>query len=229
VATQKPAVGQDSHDSPFPLRCCGADQDPPEKVNAFPDESPAAHLTSVSCATATFCMATGNMHSYRFTGGTWGRGVLVEKTNKLISISCPSSTFCAVVDSAGNAFIYSGSGWSAPKHLSDTTMVDVSCGAAGSCMAAGQTTPYAYSNGAWTPSGPLVTADGGPVHLGAVSCSSASTCEATGNADGYAYSGGHWAKGIVVQHTNKLTSLSCPSADYCVATDSGGNVYTYSL
>ena len=193
----------------------------------FGQNGAAAHLTSVSCASTTFCMATGNMHAYRFAGGTWARGVLVEKTNKLISISCPSSTFCAVVDSAGNAFTYSGSAWSAPKHLSDTAMVDVSCGAAGSCMAAGMTTPYAYSGGAWTPSGPLVTADGGPVHLTGVSCSSATVCEATGNADGYAYSNGSWAKGIVVHHSDKLTSVSCPSADFCVAADSGGNVYTY--
>ena len=38
-----------------------------------------AHLTSVSCAAATFCMATGNMHAYKYSGGTWDRGVLVEQ------------------------------------------------------------------------------------------------------------------------------------------------------
>ena len=30
VATQKPAVGQDTHDSPLLLRCRGADHEPPE-------------------------------------------------------------------------------------------------------------------------------------------------------------------------------------------------------
>ena len=39
---------------------------------------------------------------------------------------------------------------------------------------------YAYSGGAWSPSGPLVTADGGPVHLTSVSCATASSCTATG-------------------------------------------------
>jgi hypothetical protein len=51
---------------------------------------------------------------------------------------------------------------------------------------------------------------------------------ATGNADGYAYSNGSWARGVVVHHSNTLTSVSCPAADFCTAVDSGGSVYTYS-
>ena len=187
-----------------------------------------AHLTSVSCATATFCMATGNMHAYKFSGRAWDRGVLVESSNKLVSISCPSATFCAVVDSAGNAFTYAGSSWSAPRRLSATAMTGVSCPTASFCMATSTATLYAYSGSGWSPSGPLTTADGGPVHLTSVSCTTASTCVATGNADGYAYSNGSWARGVVVHHSNKLTAVSCPAADFCTAVDSGGNVYTYS-
>jgi serine/threonine protein kinase len=194
----------------------------------FGDNGKPAHLTSVSCVAATFCMATGNMHAYKFSGGTWDRGALVEPSNRLTAISCASAQFCAAVDSAGNAYTYSGSAWSAPRRLATTAMTGVSCPTAGFCMAAGTTTPYAYSGGSWAPSGPLVTADGGPVHLTSVSCATASSCEATGNADGYAYSNGSWAKGIVVHHSNKLTSVSCPSTGFCIAADSGGNVYTYS-
>jgi serine/threonine protein kinase len=186
-----------------------------------------AHLTSVSCVTTAFCMATGNMHAYKYSGGTWARGVLVERTNKLTAISCASAQFCAVVDSAGNAFTYSGSSWSGPRHLAATGMPGVSCPTDGFCMAGSMTTPYAYSGGKWSPSGPLVTADGGPVHLTSVSCPTASSCEATGNADGYAYSDGSWARGVVVHHSDKLTAVSCASADFCTAVDSGGNVYTY--
>ena len=194
----------------------------------FGDNGKPAHLTSVSCATAAFCMATGNMHAYKYSGGTWARGVLVEPSNKLTSVSCASAQFCAAVDSAGNAYNYSGSSWSAPRRLSTTGMTGVSCPTAGFCMAASTVTPYAYSGGRWLASGPLATADGGPVHLTSVSCATASSCTATGNADGYAYSDGRWARGVVVHHSNKLTSVSCPSAGFCVAADSGGNVYTYS-
>jgi hypothetical protein len=189
-----------------------------------------AHLTSVSCATATFCMATGNMHAYKFSGGTWARGVLLERTNKLTSISCPSAGFCAVVDSAGNAFTYSGASWSPPRRLGSTEMSAVSCPTAAFCMATSTAAPlYAYSGGTWRPSGPLATADGGPVHLTSVSCSTATSCTATGGTNGYAYSGGTWARGVFVQHSKKkITSISCASADFCVAVDAGGNAYTYS-
>jgi serine/threonine protein kinase len=189
-----------------------------------------AHLTSVSCASATFCMATGNMHAYKFSGGTWARGVLLERTNKLTSISCPSAGFCAVVDSAGNAFTYSGASWSPPRRLGSTEMSAVSCPTATFCMATSTAAPlYAYSGGAWSPSGPLATADGGPVHLTSVSCATATSCTATGGTNGYAYSGGNWARGVFVQHSKKkLTSISCASADFCVAVDAGGNAYTYS-
>jgi serine/threonine protein kinase len=204
----------------------GGKWSPPTEL--FGDNGKPAHLTSVSCATTTFCMATGNMHAYKYSGGTWARGVLVESSNKLVSISCPSATFCAVVDSAGNAYTYAGSSWSAPRRLSSTTMTGLSCPTASFCMASSTATLDAYSGGTWSPSGPLTTADGGPVHLTSVSCASASSCAATGNADGYAYSDGSWARGVVVHHSNKLTSVSCPSADFCVAADSGGSVYTYS-
>jgi serine/threonine protein kinase len=204
----------------------GGKWSPPTEL--FGDNGKPAHLTSVSCPTATFCLATGNMHAYKYSGGIWDRGVLVESSNKLVSISCPSATFCAVVDSAGNAFTYAGSSWSAPRRLSATAMTGVSCPAASFCMATSTATLYAYSGGRWSPSGPLTTADGGPVHLTSVSCATASSCVATGNADGYAYSNGSWARGVVVHHTNKLTSVSCTAADFCTAVDSGGNVYTYS-
>jgi serine/threonine protein kinase len=193
----------------------------------FGDNGKPAHLTSVSCASATFCMATGNMHAYKFSGGSWARGVLVDHNDKLTSISCPSDAFCAAVDSAGNAFTYSGASWSGPHRLGSTAMVEVSCPTAGFCLAAGTATPYAYSDGRWAPSGPLHSADGGPVHLTSISCATASSCLATGNADGYVYSSGSWARGVVVHHGDKLSSISCPSAGFCTAVDSGGNVYTY--
>jgi hypothetical protein len=88
---------------------------------------------------------------------------------------------------------------------------------------------YAYSGGTWSPSGPLATADGGPVHLTSVSCATATSCTATGGTNGYAYSGGTWARGVFVQHSKKkITAISCASADFCVAVDAGGNAYTYS-
>ena len=47
VATQKPAVGQDTHASTsLLLSPCGADHLPPEEVKAFPPESAAAQKSA---------------------------------------------------------------------------------------------------------------------------------------------------------------------------------------
>ena len=41
-------------------------------------------------------------------------------------------------------------------------------------------------------------------------------------------SGGRWAQGHVVEDTYWLDSVSCASANSCIAADNAGNVYTYS-
>jgi hypothetical protein len=189
-----------------------------------------AQLTSVSCASASFCLATGNTHSYAYAGGQWARGVAVEHGHMLTSVSCASAQFCAAVDSGGNVYTYSGSSWSKARLISTIGLSWVSCPTAAFCLASGAGTAlYAYSGGAWAASGPLASADGGPVHLTSVSCATASFCLATGNQDGYAYSDGRWARGVVIQHgKKKLTAISCASAGFCAAVDAGGNVYTYS-
>src|SRR3984957_20147976 len=46
VATQKPAVGHDTHDSPLVESRCGADHEPPAYVKAFPPESAAAQKSA---------------------------------------------------------------------------------------------------------------------------------------------------------------------------------------
>ena len=190
-----------------------------------------AQLTSVSCPTTSFCMATGNTHGYAYSGGHWARGVLVEQaTNMLTSVSCASAQFCAAVDSGGNVYTYASGSWSKPRPVSRVGLSWVSCPTASFCLASGAGTAlYAYSGGTWSPSGPLASADGGPVHLTSVSCATASACLATGNQDGYVYSNGHWARGVFIHHDKKkLTAISCAAADFCTAVDSGGNVYTYS-
>ena len=189
-----------------------------------------AQLTSVSCASASFCLATGNTHGYAYSGGSWARGVAVEHGTMLTSVSCASAQFCAAVDSGGNVYTYSGSSWSKPRPVSTVGLSWVSCPTAAFCLASGPGTAlYAYSGGAWAASGPLASADGGPVHLTSVSCATASFCLATGNQDGYTYSHGRWARGVVIEHgKKKLTAISCASAGFCAAVDAGGNVYTYS-
>ena len=205
----------------------GGKWSPPTEL--FGDNGSPAHLTSVSCATAD--LLHGDREHARLqvspaaagTEGSWSRAATSwPRSRARRRRSAPSSI------RPGTPIPTRAARGPAPRRLGGTAMTGVSCPTASFCMAASTATPYAYSGGRWSPSGPLATADGGPVHLTSVSCATASSCEATGNADGYAYSDGSWARGVVVHHSNKLTSVSCPAADFCAAVDSGGSVYTYS-
>ena len=194
------------------------------------DDGKSAHLTSVSCPTASFCVATGGRDAYTYSGNTWSQGVLLEHgSSKFTAISCSSTAFCTAVDSGGSAYAYSGGSWSAPRQISGGALSWVSCPADGSCVATsdGSDTVYAYSGGAWTSPSPLVGADGNPAHLTSVSCPTASFCMATGGLNAYTYSGKSWTRGQMVHDSHQFSSVSCVSASFCAAVDSGGDVYRY--
>jgi serine/threonine protein kinase len=65
-----------------------------------------ANLTSVSCPAAGFCFATGDWDTYRYSGGKWAGGHVVQNVNTLASISCPTAHFCMTDDSGGNVYTY---------------------------------------------------------------------------------------------------------------------------
>jgi hypothetical protein len=51
---------------------------------------------------------------------------------------------------------------------------------------------------------------------------------AVGSLDAYTYSDGSWSDGVSVESETELSlkSVSCPSASFCAAVDSGGNAFT---
>jgi hypothetical protein len=67
----------------------------------------AANLTSVSCPAAGTCMATGDWDTYAYSGGSWGKGHLVQQTSTFVSVSCASAGFCMAADSSGKIYAYS--------------------------------------------------------------------------------------------------------------------------
>jgi hypothetical protein len=195
------------------------------------DDGKSAHLTSVSCPSVSFCMATGGRDAYVYTGASWSQGVLLQdgSTSKFTAISCSSAAFCAAVDSGGRVHTYSAGSWSKPQSLSRGGLSWVSCPTARSCVATsdGADTLYAYAGGTWSSPSPLIGADGNPAHLTSVSCPTSSFCMATGGLNAYTYSGKKWKQGRMVHKSHQFAAISCVSANFCTAVDSGGNVYTY--
>ena len=163
------------------------------------------------------------------TAAKWSAGTHVSSGAAFVSVSCASSGFCVAADSGGNVYTYSGGTWSQPRQLGGGALLSVSCPTSSFCAAiSADDDAFTYSGGSWSAPSRLVGADGGAGNLTWVSCPASGTCIATGRWNAYVYSGGRWAQGHVVQDTYWLDSVSCASANFCVAADNAGNVYTYS-
>ena len=171
---------------------------------AFPADASAV-LNSVSCVTATTCVAVGGAtgsinagFAEILSGGSWqavttfGSGAAPQY---LRSVSCTSATSCVAVGDGtapGSSVIamLSGSTWSTQS--SQTPLVDVSCPTASYCMAVGQTNTgltglhgEVFDGSSWTPVDlplpPGITSGSFPGFF-AVSCWAAARCLVGGSA-----------------------------------------------
>jgi Neprosin len=181
-----------------------------------------SNLTSVSCASASECVASG------FSTPTAGKSAaLVELWNgkewktqttatlpkedeksSLESVSCPSSKHCTAVGSVTNKQgiaplieSYNGSSWTlqsapAPEHSIELHLRSVSCSSSSVCTAVGE-----YENYVEKAERPLVERYNG---------TSWELQEAASPVGKPAPKGSHWS----------LSAVSCPTASSCVAVGS---------
>src|SRR4029077_17035851 len=79
------------------------------------------YFTSVSCASAKFCMFLGvlneGVYASYWNGSQFSAPVKIDSTPANGQVSCASASFCAVVDANGNAMTFNGSAWSAPDPI----------------------------------------------------------------------------------------------------------------
>ena len=231
-----------------------------------------AQITSVSCTSASFCVAGGyykdSNSKYQafvsvFNGTNWTCSEVAGVLNaggsaQINSVSCTSASFCVAGgyygDSNGNpqAFVsvYNGTTWTDTKVAGAlniggyASIASLSCTSATSCVAGGYYYPDSgyvqafvsvYNGTTWTDTevvGALST--DGFAGVNSVSCASASFCVAGGyyqDSNGYVqafvsvYNGTTWTDTAVAGALNTLgfaqiISVSCTSASSCVA---GGN------
>jgi hypothetical protein len=66
-------------------------------------------LNSVSCASASFCLAVGgNGHAAVYDGRAWHETRFSDRRNNTAEASCATASRCVVVDSNGDAYTYTG-------------------------------------------------------------------------------------------------------------------------
>ena len=157
-------------------------------------------LSSVSCASATFCEAMGGSPGNPAFTDMWnGTSWTLQATSGGGGlVSCVSSSFCMAVNGTGatGSAIWNGSSWTAqpiegPSGAVYTTLDALSCSSAQACeavgyssdnesTAAGPSLAEAWNGTSWTvqptpnPAGSTFT------NLSTVSCVSAASCEAGG-------------------------------------------------
>ncbi len=194
---------------------------------AFVDS--AAGITSVSCPTASFCMAVdADGNALSFDGSSWSAPVSVDPGGNLNAVSCPTASFCMALDQGGDALEYNGTSWSSPSAIDpNRSFTSVSCPTASFCMAVAYGDALSFDGSTW--SAPVSVDTNGD--LSAVSCPSASFCVAL-DYSGYAldYEGSSWGGFHLVDASGSsagLTSVSCPSASACTAVDGVGNALYY--
>ena len=199
----------------------------------------AGGLTSVSCPSASFCVAvdgSGNVLTYN--GSSWSVPKSIDAGGGgLTSVSCPSASFCAAVDNDGNVLTYNGTSWSSQSIDSGGDLLSVSCPAANFCVTVDSKSEalsqdgnvFTYNGTSWSadPSNPI---DNNGDGLDSVSCPTANFCLAVNEyGHGYTYNGSSWSLyGGSSNNTDTSGShVSCASASFCVGIDGSGNVFTY--
>jgi len=115
-------------------------------------------LGSVSCTSASFCMAVsfvGEFHT--FDGNSWsGPSPVYESPLELESVSCPTSTFCVTVGTSGDAEIFDGSTWGPPSLVDpgfgdERTVGPIACPTTSFCMLVdGGGQAIEYNAGTWS-------------------------------------------------------------------------------
>jgi len=191
-----------------------------------------------SCASGPrLCLvADGLGHAWGLAQGRWRSAGLpspsgLSGTDPYVALSCGAGR-CHLIDSRARAIAYDGAGWSAPVQLPAGRWANLAC-AGDSCVAVdatGETTSAVQVRtvGGWT------VGDAVPSGLiGALDCTSSGDCWA-GNAHGGA-NGGDGTDGWPLQHAlvtstdgdglNRLSSMSCPTDDWCAVHDQYGATY----
>ena len=191
----------------------------------FDDSDNADSVSSLSCATTSFCVAVTYSQKFSvFDGDTWSP--FAESTVSATDISCPTTTFCVAVG-GGNAAVFDGTSWYDATHLEDGDLstLKISCTVDHFCAAVSLFggTAFIFDGEAW--SQPEALGRGTYYALEDVSCVTSDFCIAiAAERVAFKYSNGAWSAGTTIGEQDALSGsiyhISCSSTSYCVATGS---------
>jgi hypothetical protein len=196
---------------------------------------PGAEVTSVSCASASYCVAVdagGDVLSW--DGAQWSTAATSD--DRLESVSCTQTSYCATVgyDGDGGSFLsYGGAGWSSPESLDPGYKLhSISCATSAYCELGAAVNVFSIENGVG--SEPIAidqsnndTSESG-YGLPSMSCPREGFCATVdGSGNAFVMNGSTWSAPESIDPNVQLDSVSCVSAGLCVAVDEEGNAFIY--
>lgn len=188
----------------------------------------AAALEGVTCASATFCVATDPSTGlfYTYDGTSWSAPVSVMDQVYGEGLSCTSATFCMAVQSYGSPLwsMFDGTTWSAPATVPGATaLASLACATPTFCIAADPSGNY-YRFGAhgWNARGPM------PFGPRTITCPSTTFCMAVSDKSVSIYDGEQWSAPVrVLGGQSSFAQASCASPGVCAAVTGLGVVIVY--
>ncbi|MGH9104810.1 MAG: hypothetical protein ACRDZX_03040 [Acidimicrobiales bacterium] len=188
---------------------------------------PHGDLKSVSCSPSGFCAAVdARGHAVTYNGRAWSRPSRVDRAGGLASVSCPTAKFCAASDATGHVLTFDGRSWSGPRLVDrGEAVLSMSCPTARFCVATdslGRVLTWRGSR--WSaPEYIGVGLSGVDAYGAPLACASPRWCvlvDEVGNA--FTYNGRSWSGPQGIESVlGALSSVSCPSAAFCVAVNNG--------
>jgi hypothetical protein len=193
-------------------------------------------VNSVSCSSASFCLAGGaavqtgpkamsssEAAAVQFNGSSWGPPTIMSANvldfGQISLVSCASPAFCLASDGTQDVTTFNGTAWSAPVSTGNRVTA-LTCLSATSCVTIGGDAAVSVYNGSsWVASAP---ASGGEDH---VSCPTVASCVAVdGTGRALTLNDGSWGAPVPIDPAGQLTSISCPTSSFCAAADQDGQV-----
>jgi hypothetical protein len=185
-----------------------------------PPPASVGRVDSLSCPTATFCMAVANLYSpaghdklgnelvrlsayiLQWRAGDWQKPFHaysytgISTYTSLHTVVCTSPSFCMVVSTPSGSISWNGSHWSTYRGVTSGTDGNgtLACASPSFCVAGFDGAANLWRNGAWA----LVWPSALP--------------PASINLPGFA---------------GFLSGLACPTATFCMATETGGSIATW--
>ncbi|HEU5269252.1 MAG TPA: hypothetical protein VFU36_04945, partial [Jatrophihabitans sp.] len=163
-------------------------------------------LTSVSCSSASFCVAAGSA-AISWDGSDWSSPVPAGDGQPMVALSCASASFCLGAGAAGDYATYDGSSWHSAGPVG-SVLASVSCVSTSFCLGAdsgGQAS--SYDGTTWTASVQVP----GVQTLAGLSCAAATSCVAVGTSGlASTFDGSNWSDPVQAAAAGSVVALSCP-------------------